>query len=366
MTDAMLYTIESRSGQDAEHAHLSQFSLNMGQAVSSQIIIDESHWTPYCLDHLKREMVFVELPSDVDLSEAVFVYATQFQTARRVLVVPYESLEQLAEQIDLPENNTFIFSLPRSGTTLVSRMFNELESVWSLSEPDIFTDLSLLAATDADKDEITHLVKISVKLMFRPQKEVNRYVLKFRSQALFIAEQFYKAFPVAQNLFLYRDGLSFAGSFYRFARKLDVPAVINREISTNLWQALVVAPDISGLETLIQHDVDSLPLEVFFAAMYIRQCERYTETIDYGVPYCAVRYNELNQNRESELARIVAHCNLPEDALTRMMRAFNKDSQAGTAIARDVDMQGFTEEQTSRCLATMAQHPIFNDPNRLL
>ena len=49
----------------------------------------------------------------------------------------------------------------------------------------------------------------------------------------------------------------------------------------------------------------------------------------------AIRYEDLHDSREQTLKRVLREMNLPAQALTQALRAFNSDAQAGTKLARD-------------------------------
>ena len=69
--DAMLYQILDRSRLfDIEIAQLEHFSLDTGETAPAQMLLDEAGWTPYRLDLKKRQAIFVEIPPEVDLSQA--------------------------------------------------------------------------------------------------------------------------------------------------------------------------------------------------------------------------------------------------------------------------------------------------------
>ena len=91
--------------------------------------------------------------------------------------------------------------------------------------------------------------------------------------------------------------------------------------------------------------------------------EEYLRQRAAGVPFLAIRYDELNTDREATMARLLAHCGLPTEALSPALRAFDRDSQAGTAIARKGRDASFTEANAARFRRTLARHPRRIDPD---
>ena len=76
----------------------------------------------------------------------------------------------------------------------------------------------------------------------------------------------------------------------------------------------------------------------------------------------AIRYDEMNDQREAAIARLRAHCGLPAGALPVALSAFGRDSQAGTAIAREQRDGSFTEADAARFRRTLARHPRIRNP----
>ena len=366
--DARLYTIEGRSrGVDVEPAQLAHFTLNGGEAVSSQMIVDDLCWMPYCLDAENRRVIFVDVPTEVDLSDAVFAHLTQFHHARRVLSIPYESLAALSAQVSQPQNLIFIFNLARAGTTLVHRMLNQVDGVWCLSETDIYTDISALERSEPGDEEILYLIRHCTPLSFRPRHPKQTLALKFRSQALLMADLFHRAYPQGKCIFLYRDALSWGNSFYKFVQRLDGTALFaDHETVKNLWSGLALQADVSRLEAFIGRPVEQVGIQEFFPGMYAIHIEKYIETFRQGVPYYAIRYNELDSDREAVTAKLLEHCDLPPEALPQVMRAFDSDAQEGTQVARDRPAKSFTAEQSTRFLEVLGRHPQYNSSDILL
>ena len=61
---------------------------------------------------------------------------------------------------------------------------------------------------------------------------------------------------------------------------------------------------------------------------------QYLRLLEGGVPFLAIRYNELDADREGVAARLLRHAGLPASAGAAAVGAFASDSQAGTRIGR--------------------------------
>lgn len=365
---ARLHAIADRArGFDTTAATVADFTLDDGEAADPQIVIDQPAWKLYCLDPENRCAVFVELDEAIDLADAAFLRLTQFENARRVLTVPWEALEGLSTQVPLPERLILIFNTGRCGTTLASKVVNQADGVWSLSEPDVYEALAM-KRTDSDRDELAGLVRACTRLLFRPPpgRSADTLAIKFRSQSLPQADLFHEVFPDAAFVFMYRDGPGWANSFARLFQNAGVWPRLEPDKFRMLWTALSTDRDTTYLERFVDDDPDGVPVDAFLAPLWTFYIEHYLSHLDKGVPFLAIRYNEFSSDREAVTAGLLAHCGLPASALEAAMKAFETDSQAGTQLARDRDAVSFSDENYERFRTTLARHPRFETSDMLL
>lgn len=366
--EAAVHAIEGRSRAfEVEPARLTHFTLSRGEAVGAGVALDEPGWSLYCLDFATRKAVFVQTGPEVDLADAPFMHLKQFGEARRVLIVPFAALDCLAERSPPPERMIFVFNIGRCGTTLVNAMLNEIPGVWSLSEPDVHFDLVMKRA-EFDRAELLGLVRSTTRLLFRPpaDKAVHTMAVKLRSQSLFQAGLFHQAFPDAVFLFMYRDGASWAKSFHRFMINLGVTVPLDGESRKLIWRICSAATDPGYLRPFLDFEREPLYPEELLGAAFALHADEYLRLLADGVPFQAIRYNELDRDRAAETAKLLAHCRLPADALPAALRAFEKDSQEGVVFGRSGNAAGYGEENERRFLATLARHPGKISPDVIL
>lgn len=60
---------------------LNDFAYHRGDAIDSTVVLQQPPISLYCLDHHNQQAIFVETPSDVDLSQAPF-YTTRHNNRR--------------------------------------------------------------------------------------------------------------------------------------------------------------------------------------------------------------------------------------------------------------------------------------------
>ena len=83
-----------------------------------------------------------------------------------------------------------------------------------------------------------------------------------------------------------------------------------------------------------------------------------------------MRYDDLNAHREVIVGEIFAYCGLPLSGVNRSLRAFEKDAQAGTGLARADAKRGnavrLSERQLTDVYDVLACHPVVNTPDFVL
>jgi hypothetical protein len=286
------------------------------------------------------------------------VHGTQFRLARRALLVPFDALGGLAATIPAPRQMILVFNIGRCGTTLVNAMLNEVEGVWSVSEQDVHFDMVMQRAS-LDTAEVSRLLVPTTRLMFRPPPGRNAHTLaiKFRSQDLFHADRFQRAFPDAAYVFLYRDATSWGRSFWHMMATFGQAPTLPRDNRRYIWWLLSAATDPAAFDGILDLDAEDLFPEEILAATWALSIDQYRRLFDAGLPFLALRYDELDADRYRAAARLLRHCGLPEAALPAALHAFDRDSQAGTSLARDRMGTVYTDANLARFPATLARCP---------
>lgn len=365
--DALVYDVEKNLDQQG-WANLSDFALGPARPVSSRIVVDEPGWSLYTLDKDAEVAVFVELPAGTDLAKSPFVYSDQQKLAHRVLAVPLAALDQLADLVPPAKQIIFIFNIGRCGSTLIADALNAVPNVWSLSEPDAFSTLImrhffLKNRVNFSREQTIGLIRACTRLLYRPPaaNPEGVFAVKLRSQSLFQADLFHEALPEATCVFLYRDALAWANSIYQMLRKYGFPPVLTGDERALAWTCFTAAEDLGKLRPFVDVDAEGVPTELALAPAWACNMVEYDRHLRGGVPFLALRYNEINAERELSLQRLFEHCRLPLEYVAKAMAAFDHDSQAGTKIARDVKVDRLSEAQIARLRQLLAQHPVHSN-----
>jgi hypothetical protein len=349
------------------HASLADFSVTSAEAVSADIVRTHPNISLYCLDDAAKQAIFVELPPDVDLAAAPFVYQTQYEQAQRLIAVPYNTFVQVASQLPAVKHLIMIYMTGRSGSTLVSNLFNELDTVLSLSEPDVATHFVNLRDTDGSRDaELRKLLDSMVRFLFKPTsfKTPSTFVLKLRNEGTQLMDLFQATFPQAKNLFLYRDAIGFVQSFYRIFKRQQVPE--QRPLDEFLAQFRQISSyDITHLTTYLDKGTTEISTLQFLTLWWLAVMEWYLTQQEREIPALAVRYDDLNTHRERVVTELFKYCNLPTAQVQETLRAFACDAQAGTDLARENPEEGnqlkLSKEQLDELTRIVKRHPIIKD-----
>ena len=332
---AYLHEITARSKDSGpEISRLADFTLGPSQVVSSDIILASPDWSLYCLDFAQGKALFLEMPAGTNLAERAFVYGAQFDLAKRAITVPLNSLENLAKQIPLPSNLAFLFSTGRCGSTLASRILAQLPNVWSLSEPDCYTNLAFERFT-LSRDLAKALIAATTRLICRPPLglKVETIVIKPRSEAIMQAELFVHALPEARNIFMYRDAEGFVNSLYQFEQRALGAEILFSSVESwrVAWHFISVNAPLTLLDDYFGKERGEIPTPEINTMAWLIRIEGYLAALDHGVPFQALHYNDLNTNRRVETERLLKGCGLSSANLHLAMRGFEKDSHSGAS-----------------------------------
>jgi hypothetical protein len=353
-------------------ASLNDFTVSEGEWFDAGIVLSSPNISLYCLDDATRRAIFVELPPDVNLASAPFVYQMQYDQAQRLIAMPYDTFRELAHTLPEVRQLILIFSVPRSGTTLMSHVLNQVESVVSLSEPDVASQFFQMRVLDGSRDaELSELLACTVRLLFKPggSKTPTTCAIKFRSETTAAMDLYHMTFPQAKLIFLYRDAIGVMASFYRLFQTAGLPETFTVDEYNALFGALARYDFTQMAQDLLPGVTDLSHIQQL-ALNWLLSTQRYLEQSAHQFPVLAVRYADLNGRREQTLAAIFAYCGLPVDQVSQTLGAFAGDSQAGTMLAREKPTEGnairFTDAQISEIKGILSRHPVINVPDFML
>ncbi|MGJ8584683.1 MAG: hypothetical protein ACSHXD_11355 [Marinosulfonomonas sp.] len=348
---AWIHDIVSRAKKhEAARTAFDDFSLSDGTLVDPGFIATDRSWSPYCFDAESRKALFVELPKDIDLGQSAFAYVTQFQSARRAVAVDFDDLAELAHLAPRPKTTVMVYSIGRCGSTLVSKIFAKLPKVWSVSEPDVLTNLAAQSST-LNTAEFGQLVQVALRLSYRPPdiNDADIFVVKPRSAQVFEYENMFQALPDAKNMFLLRDAIGWTASAYQFAQKQGFPIEDTpQDVLEMLWNAISNGTSQQRLFALLNTDTFPTQLEDILAACWLVTTEKCKEAAQAAGHENIFTYDGLNNDRENTVRRILALCGFGPEHVAAAMTAYDTHSQAGTASTSTTPAQPLDTHQKAR------------------
>ena len=318
-------------------ATIGMFNLLEAEEVSAQDILENSSITLYCLDFENRQAVFVEIPSEIDLSVVPFYFLTQFEAATRILTISFETMIDLAKKIVLEDSRfIFIHSVGRSGSTLASQIFSQLPSVLNISEPDALTNLVVARHKGLfDEKELFSLLRASVAMLCK-NTSAKICVIKGRSFTIDLGDWLHTLFPEAKHLFLYRDGESYLQSglkaFGQEAKRLE-----EEELEKQLQRRKYLGELVPAIAKLDANRF--LPHAGILSLMWLSTMQSYVELCDLGIDSFAIRYESWQTMPQTTAKAMLDFCQCTPGDMTAVQQTLNRDSQQGTTLARKAVQQ---------------------------
>jgi len=324
------------------------------------LLVRSPHISLYCLDDANRRALFVETPAEVDIAAYPFFFEAQYIHAQRLFAAPYATVVALAEA--LPAGQVplvLIHSVGRSGSTLLSKAFQETGTITSLSEPDVYTQMVALRSQDSSRDaDLTALLASATKLLFRPAYagDAVLWVVKFRSFCIELADLLSVAFPQARSIFLTRDLRSWLQSVTRaFSGLSDTTALVTAFLPlVSLLRPVVEERGAGGVA----------PIEIS-TLLWLSTMHRYAALAREGFPLHTLRFEELVADPTRTMSILCRYVGIDERLAATAVRAFARDSQEGSVLARDAVSQraaaAITDAEWAQVRALLHRFPLPTD-----
>lgn len=347
---------------------LADFTYVPGEAVDPGIILTDPNLSLYCLDDATQQAIFVELPPDVNITTAPFVYQALYEHATRLVAIPYATFAQLGGRLPAVKHLIMVYITGRSGSTLLSHIFNGLGTTSSLAEPDVATQFVHLRAVDGQRDvELQQLLDCTVRFLFKPTrwKAPTIYALKLRNEGLRITDLYQATFPDAKNLFLYRDAIGFVTSFARLFRQGGAPESMPTDEYITFWTGLF-NHDFAQMVQYLDDGTSQVSIPQQLTLWWLAVMEWYLMQYDRGIPILGIRYDDLKGKPGEMLGAIFGYCGLPAAEVPELLSVFAQDSQAGTPAARENPTEGnqrrLSVQETDAITRIVGRHPRINNP----
>ncbi len=344
-------------------ADIKDFELRKSGQVPADEILQNPQITLYSLDFKTETAVFVETPPDVNLSQAAFYYVTQYEEATRVLTTSFATMIQLATFVTLDDQRLiFIHSVGRSGSTLASQIFAQVEGVVNLSEPDALSVLVTACEAQPERSEFKPLFDATIRILCK-EDAPTAWVVKGRSYIIELGAWLSELYPQSKSVFLYREADDYVASCLRAYTGDEALTDESRREMELVWR------DVMKPRTplIAQYAPDKhLTLAGILSLMWLSVMERYEQLSKMGMSMLAIRYANWRAHPRETAVAMLAYCGcLPEDK-TAVFAALDRDSQAGTFLAQDkVKKNAYvvSAAEIEDLHQHLQAHPFIHDPH---
>ncbi|CAN5412742.1 sulfotransferase [soil metagenome] len=346
-------------------ANPEHFKLDSQSDFDASIALTDPRISLYCFDLANDAALFVEVADAPIIENATFLYNAQFEHATHVISIPTTVFCDLAETIPLPVGGLiFLHSVSRCGSTLLSKVFQSIPGIYSLSEPDEPTQLGRLKATGGAPDElIKSLLYASTRWRCKPQSSGSPHAvaIKYRSEVIVLHKEFEELYPNEHHIFQYRDGISWIRSvFLGWPRERDIDdAEKNAEMQLG-W---------SNTVPLIAQQTQPLNAIQIRILAWINAMETYYSIADSGIPIIAIRYEDLRTDPRPILRKMLEFCEISEVDWNAIELVLGEDSQAGTVYdraKRSAKPTILSDAQVDEALKMIAGRPRLRTPGVIL
>ena len=343
------------------------FDLGPAVEVSSRILLSEPGWDLYALDFENSLASFVKLNAGPEPYSAPFLYAELFERAVRLVLLPFDEFLVLAQDVGEPKHLVHLLSMGRCGSTIAHHLFNSVDGVLCLSEPDTYLGLAMARRELSDVKGIA-LLKACDRFHFLAGTHHGDHtlVIKHHSQSLFQAERLVAASPSAKFIFMYRDAESWGDSVFRMAQSFGHPPIQNRKERELLWYILSAGADPETMGDIIDIADDSAQSDRWIAVLWAIHAIEYSKLFAGGLKMHAINFADLKTSRAQTVRRLFEFCSLPTNELERALKVFDRDSQAGTNLARDRKTIGFSSVNYANFRDTLSKFESVNAPGVIL
>lgn len=286
--------------------------------VDPQTVVAEPGYSLYCLDHDNRRVLFVK--TDADVCGTPFYSQTQYTHATGLVALSYDELHAL--RTPGQPSGVFVHSTGRCGSTLVAGALAEQGGLVTLSEPDVLTQLVMLAPRIGEPD-LRELLRSCVRLLARG----GPVAIKPRSFVVELAGLLQEEFPQFRSVFLYREPLAWGLSTARAFAGYD-PALVTDPGAVQDRLGLLI-PLLARRRRRLGR---LLSPEEVMACQWVSQVERAMALRHRGIDVFTASYEELVADPRAVLGALFTHCGLPAPAELGPLLA--RDSQEGTPLSR--------------------------------
>ena len=312
---------------------IGDFKLRESGSVAAEEILHNRQITLYALDFESKRAVFVDTPSDIDLSQSPFMYMTQYDHATHVLMTSFETMIQLGQSVSLDDRRlVFLHSTGRAGSTLASQIFAQVEGVVNLPEPDALTTIvKARHYWPDDKERLLPILDAALRLQCKQRAEQS-WVVKGRGFVIEVGDWLQELYPRSKNIILYRNAETYLESALRafgFNEERTPEEQRAWEKESRSWFVPVVP-------LIAQVPADEyLSGAGMITLAWLSIMERAVALQEMGAYMLPIRYADWHAAPRETAVAMLNYCGCCPDDLSGVYEPLQRDSQAGTEMSQE-------------------------------
>jgi len=264
-----------------------------------------------------------------------FLHIAFFNHAKKLLILPTNSLHRLAEELGDPKVPVMVnFSTGRCGSTLLTQMFHRIPGVRALSEPWATVLLHVeRAQKKMTQNEYKALLKSSFRLhcKIEPQAEVKWIFMKVTTHHNPQAKELFELFPNLVPTFNTRHPVPNLRSFAQLITKMSLSLYFKLGIHWRIrlsgkW-GFPLEPEYDYMMAPFNFWFKNMTDPIYLVHQYARMLRIYYDTKN--IYQHLILYENLSENPQQELLELFKLMGIGEEHLPKALEALKQDSQNG-------------------------------------
>ena len=299
----------------------------------------------YCVT--ENEAIFIETDETVNVyisDENPFLYIAQFNRSKKVIKMPLQSFQQLAENIgDSKVPVIWLSNTGRCGSTILCQVFESVPGTLVLAENDTPQNIVLLQKSNKlTESEYQNLLKSTVRVLCKPHPGTERIFIKTRAFAVCLMADLSKLFPNMKQMFMYRNCLETLSSW--LAIMASVPelvvmrAFIDSETLSNIFPFF--RKWLYGVLVFKSQESRHVPINMNTVSIFTYVLANYfmfaRDAMSCDKAIVSIKYEDIVSETVRTCKLIFERMGLDLNDLNRAVVAFSKDSQRGSVLSRSL------------------------------
>ena len=278
-----------------------------------------------------------------DSKFGAFVYSSQFEFIKEVILVPVEFLHRLAEDLGEPSSNLILLSnTGRCGSTILTQMLEACPRTLSMSEADFLSVVDKIRHNKNLPSSLRPTGKVLKSLLniqckdFKEEK-FDHIIIKPRSQSIVFASEIFRVFPKIKHVYMWRE----FEPFFRSIRSLgdSFPDFMFRMTVAKFFQKMLrksIIPDEFKTKEIDSEIFDLTKNTEKFQIFAILAALQYLSYLKQRtlVPFHVIKYEKLLSNPSQEFFKLAEHCGIQEYDIQKVLETLNQDSQEKSQLSQ--------------------------------